>query len=181
MPRVEPVPAAPDGNAVTNSLLARVMGRCPEVLEAFGRLDVTIRFRGRLGGELCEAVRRATAATVGCEYCSSLGESEQPPPGPEQQRIGLAVAFAQMVAEDPAGISDAQIDVLREAFSDEEIVELVAFTCIVAIGGQMFGAVMGLEAAPPDEAAGYQDVLLRQQDRARARSVGTRPGGERLA
>jgi alkylhydroperoxidase family enzyme len=181
MPRIEPVPASPEGNPVTNSLLARVMGRCPEVLEAFGRLDATIRFRGRLGGELCEAVRQATAATVGCDYCSSLGDGEQSRPGPEQARIGLAVAFAQMVAEDPAGITDAQVDVLRETFSEEEIVELVAFICLVSIGGQMFGAVMGLEPAPPDEAAGYQDVLLRQQERARARNAAASSTSERPA
>jgi alkylhydroperoxidase family enzyme len=169
MSRVEPVPLQPDGNAVTNSLLARVMGRCPDVLEAFGRLDAAIRFRGSLGGELCEAVRRATAARVGCEYCASLGDPETPRPGPEQVRIGLATAFAELVAEDPSAITDAQFDVLREEFSEEEIVELVAFICLVGIAGQMFGAVLGLEAAAPDEAAAYQSVLTRQQERAKAR------------
>jgi len=169
MARVAPVNPSPAGNAVTNSLLARVMGRCPDVLEAFGRLDATIRFNGRLGGELCEAVRRATASRVGCEYCASLGEREPPPPGPDERRIGLATAFAELVAEDPDGVTDAQFDVLREEFDEEEIVELVAFICLVSVAGQMFGAVLGLEPAAPAEAAAYQSVLSRGHERAAAR------------
>ena len=155
MPRIAPTPLAPDGNAVSNSLLARVMGRSPEILRAFGRLDGTIRFHGKLPGELKEAVRRATAGEVGCEYCRSLGA----PRTDLDPRESLAVAFAQAVAQDPAGITDAQFAVLQEEFDEAEIVELVAFICLVAIAGQMFGAVMGLEAAGAQEAEAYQQVL----------------------
>lgn len=157
MSRIEPIPPSPDGNAVSNSLLARVMGRCPEILRAFGRLDNSIRFHGRLPSELKEAVRRATAGEVGCLYCRSLGA----PRTDLDRREALAVAFAEAIAQDPSGITDGQFNVLREEFDEEEIVELVAFTCLVAISGQMFGAVMGLEAATPEEAAGYQEVLSR--------------------
>jgi alkylhydroperoxidase family enzyme len=154
MPRIEP--AAIEGNAVQSSLLARVLGRRPEVLRAFGRLDTTVRFKGLLPMDLLEAVRRATAGLVGCTYCASLGD---PPESIEDRRTSLAVGFAQLVAQGPADISDAQFDVLREEFDEDEIVELVAYICLVSIAGQMFGAVMGLEAASPEEAAGYQDVL----------------------
>lgn len=178
MPRVEPIPAVPDGNAVTNSLLARVMGRCPDVLRAFGGLDAAIRFHGRLPGELYEAVRRATAGAIGCEYCSSLGQLDQLDIDRGDARTGLAVAFAQMVAEDPAAITDEQFAVLREEFDEEEIVELVSFICLVGVAGQMFGAVMGLEAAAAEEAAEYRLILERQQEkRSRARETpsGTSP------
>lgn len=155
MPRIEPVPPDPDGNAVTNSVLARVLGRRPEILAAYARLDNTVRFKGTLPGELKEAVRRATAQRVGCEYCQSLGA-----PRTDLGRAqSLAVAFAQAVVEDPSAITDAQFAVLREEFSEDEIVELVAFICLVAIAGQMFGAVMGLEPADAEEAAEYQAVL----------------------
>jgi alkylhydroperoxidase family enzyme len=156
MPRIEPAPPSPDGNPLSNSLLARVMGRNPEILEAFGRLDTTIRFKGRLPVELKEAVRRATAGGVGCEYCASLGS---PKDSYEDRRISLAVGFAQMVADDPKGIDDGMFAVLREEFDEEEIVELVAWTTLVAIAGQMFGAVMGLEPASEDEAEAYQAAL----------------------
>jgi alkylhydroperoxidase family enzyme len=155
LPRIEPVPPDPSGNAVTNSVLARVLGRCPEILKAYARLDSTVRFHGRLPVELKEAVRRATAGEIGCKYCESLGA----PRTDLDAREGLAVAFAQAVAADPSGVSDGQVAVLLEEFSQEEVVELVAFTCLVSISGQMFGAVMGLEATDPEEASAYQSVL----------------------
>jgi alkylhydroperoxidase family enzyme len=154
MPRI--APADLEGNAVQSSLLARVIGRRPEILKAFGRLDAAARFHGLLPSSLKESIRRATAGEIGCEYCSSLGEYV---PNPDDRRESLAVAFALMIADDPTEISDAQFDVLREEFSEEEIVELVAFTCFVAIAGQLFGATLKLEAAAPDEVAAYQGVV----------------------
>ena len=57
-----------------------------------------------------------------------------------------AVRSARAVAADPAAITDEQFEnELRLLFDEEEIVELVAFICLVAIAGQMFGAVVGLE------------------------------------
>ena len=155
MPRIEPVPLDPAGNTVSNNVLARVMGRCPEILQAYARLDNAVRFHGRLPLELKEAVRRATAGEIGCKYCESLGA----PRTDLDAREGLAVAFAQAVAADPSGVSDGQFAVLLEEFSEEEVVELVSFICLVSISGQMFGAVMGLEATSPEEAAAYQSVL----------------------
>lgn len=160
MPRITPVPVNPDGNPVTNSVLARVLGRRPDIAQAFGSLDAAIRFHGRLPGSLKEAVRRATAGQVGCAYCASLDAGAPPQEG--DRRESLAVGFAQLVAQDPAGISDAQFDVLREEFDEEEILELVAFVCFVGVAGQMFGAVMGLEEAPPEEAAAYQRMVARR-------------------
>jgi alkylhydroperoxidase family enzyme len=158
MPRVEPVPPHPKGNAVTNSVLARVMGRRPEILKAFGQLDSVIRFHGLLPADLKEAVRRATAGEIGCHYCESLGA----PRTDLDERESLAVAFAELVAADPSGITDEQFAVLGEEFTEEEVVELVAFITLVSISGQMFGAVMGLEPASEDEAAAYQSVLARR-------------------
>ena len=168
MPRVEPAPIDPDGNPVSNSLLARVMGRRPDILKAFGRLDTTIRFKGILPLELKEAVRRATAGEVGCEYCQSLGE---PRTDITDTRTSLAVAFAELVADDPAGIDDSMFNVLREEFSEEEIVELVAWITLVSIAGQMFGAVLKLEATSDDEAAEYQQAMLDIEAQVKAKAA----------
>jgi alkylhydroperoxidase family enzyme len=149
-------PALIEGNAVQSSLLARVMGRRPDVLKAFGRLDTVLRFRGLLPMDLLEAVRRATAGEVGCRYCASLGE---PRTDIADSRTAVAVAFAELVVQGPSEITDEQFDVLREEFDEDEIVELVAYICLVSIAGQMFGAVMALEEAEPDEAAAYQAAL----------------------
>lgn len=160
MPRIAPVPAVPDGNPVTNNMLSRVLARRPEILGAFARLDNATRFHGLLPTELKETVRRATAGTVGCVYCQSLGA----PRTDLDPREALAVAFAEAVAQDPAGITDGQFDVLRGEFSEDEIVELVAFICLVAISGQMFGAVLALEATSAQEAAAYQGVIAGRRE-----------------
>ena len=94
---------------------------------------------------------------MGCEYCASLGAPED---HSGDTRTSLAVGFAELVVADPSGITDAQFDVLREEFSEEEIVELVAWICLVSISGQMFGAVLGLEATSPEEAEEYQQAML---------------------
>jgi alkylhydroperoxidase family enzyme len=152
-------PAALEGNAIQRNLLARVLGRRPEILKAFAGLDAAARFHGRLPASLKESVRRATAGHVGCEYCISLGTYE---PNPEDRRESLAVAFAELIADDPKDISDAQFDVLREEFDEEEIVELVAYTCFVAIAGQLFGATLKLEPADTEEIEAYQSVLANR-------------------
>jgi AhpD family alkylhydroperoxidase len=161
VPRIEPAPPVPGANAVVNGLLARVLSRRPDILAAFAGLDAAIRFHGTLPGSLKEAVRRATAQEVGCAYCASLAHGDEPRPASDR-REALAVAFAQLVAEDPAGILDSQFDLLREEFTEEEILELVAFICFVAIAGQMFGAVLRLEPASAEEAAAYQGVVARR-------------------
>lgn len=159
MSRIEP--AHIEGDAVQSSLLARVLARRPDTLKAFGRLDATMRFRGLLPMDLLETVRRSTAGEIGCEYCASLGEV---PTDIADRRTSLAVAFAQLVTQGPADVTDAQFEVLREEFSDDEIVELVAYICMVCIAGQMFGAVMRLEPASADEATAYQAVLAQYGD-----------------
>jgi alkylhydroperoxidase family enzyme len=158
MPRIQPVPPDPDANAVVNNPLWRTMKRRPEIADAFARLDSAARFHGQLPLELKETVRRATACTVGCAYCESLGVV-----GDElDERTMAAVRFARLVAADPAAVTDEQFDELRALFDEDEIIELVAFICLVAIAGQMFGAVIGLEATSPAEAAEYQAVLARR-------------------
>ena len=161
MPRVTPIEL--EGDALQTNQMARVLGRRPEILEAFAGMGRSLRFKGLLSVELKESVRRATAADVGCRYCASLGPFE---PNPDEKRESLAVAFARLIAEDHQSISDAQFDVLREEFTEDEIVELVAFICLVSVAGQMFGAVMGIEDASPEEAAAYREVVEKIAARA---------------
>lgn len=146
MPRIDP---APD---VRGPLIAKMLGRRPEVLGGFLELDAAFRHTGLLDAALLEDVRRTTAADEGCEYCASLGEPR--PAGDERTRAALGFAHAMVNGADTA--DDDLVDALRPHFSEEEIVELVAWTCIVCIGGQKFGAALGLEGAPGTEVAWYQ-------------------------
>lgn len=138
-------------------MIARLLGRRPRVLAGFLQLDASFHGDGLLSAELKEAVRRSAADVVGCRYCASLGD---PDAQTTDRRESLAVEFARAAATDARTISDSLFDTLREEFTDEEIVELAAWTCIVVIGGQKFGAALGLEPAHPDEAAWYRRWVL---------------------
>jgi alkylhydroperoxidase family enzyme len=152
MSRVVPQPGAEGSEYV------RILSRRPEVLETWSQLSATLRFSGLLAQELKEAVRQSTAEGIGCQYCASVGERL----GEPDRRTSLAVAVAQLIAEDHGSVDAKTIDVLREEFDEDEIVELLALICFVCIGGQTFGSVIGVEAASEAEQVAY-----RQQAAAR--------------
>jgi alkylhydroperoxidase family enzyme len=79
-------------------------------------------------------------------FCASLGD----PAGEHAKQESLAIAYAQMLADDPRAIDDATFDVLREDFSEEQIVELTLWSLFM-IAGQAFGAVMKLPPATAEE------------------------------
>ena len=145
-------------------LVARVLGRCPEILDAVVHLDDAVRVRGRLSRRLKETVRRSAAPEVGCRYCVSLGDA---PSEFTDRREELAVALTNQMLDDPASVDDELFDQLRTVFDDEAIVELVAWIAYLVIGGQTFGAVMGLEPAQPGEAEWYQRNVVRADQAAR--------------
>jgi alkylhydroperoxidase family enzyme len=156
MSRIEPLPAPEGTNPLTYSALAGIMAHRPEILDAFGRLNRSIRFEGLLPIELKESVRRATAPRVGCNFCIALGELDE---NFTSERERLAVRFAEKIADDHKAVTDADFDLLRTEFSDDEIVELTAWICLVTVAGQMFGSVMDVRPATPEEAEAYQDAI----------------------
>jgi alkylhydroperoxidase family enzyme len=156
MSRIEPLPAPEGTNPLQYSALAGIMAHRPEILEAFGRLNRSIRFEGLLPIELKESVRRATAPRVGCNYCVALGELDE---NFFSERERLAVRFAEKIADDHKAVTDEDFDLLRTEFGDDEIVELTAWICLVTVAGQMFGSVMDVRPATPAEAEAYQDAI----------------------
>jgi alkylhydroperoxidase family enzyme len=144
MPRVTPAEGA-------GTVMQRVMGRRPEIAVKFGEVDATIRFGGLLPAALKEEVRRSMAPGAGCVFCASLGD---PAAKQVHPRVATAVGFAQLAIADPRDIDDASFDVLREFFSEEEIVELVSWICLMH-AGQMFGALMKLPPATQEEIDAY--------------------------
>jgi alkylhydroperoxidase family enzyme len=128
----------------------RAMANRPEILEKWSELDALMRFSGTLDPHLKEEVRRSLAPGIGCVFCASLGE----PAAEHAKQESLAIAYAQMLLDDPRAIEDSTFDVLREEFSDEQIVELTAWSLFM-IAGQAFGAVMKLPPATPEELEVY--------------------------
>lgn len=126
----------------------RVMGHAPHVLEPWSALEQVFFERSVLPRELLEQVRRTLALGHGCEYC----QAKAGPPDDQHAtlRTSLAVALAQLFAADHRSVGKPQIEVLSEAFSTAELVELVAFISFMWAGGT-FGKVLGIQ--PPEHVA----------------------------
>lgn len=118
------------------------MGHAPHVLAPWTALEETFFKRSVLPAALLEQVRRTLAGAHGCAYCQAKGG----PPSLTQEefRTSLAVGLAQVYAADHAGIDARMLETLREHFSDEELVELVAFMGFMWAGGT-FGKVFGIQ------------------------------------
>ncbi|MGO0063361.1 carboxymuconolactone decarboxylase family protein [Brevibacillus fluminis] len=121
----------------------RLLGHNEAILAGWNALGETFS-GGRLSAELKEQVRRTLAFGNGCEYCMAKGKPADLHIDP---RESLAVAFAGIVLEGHQRIDDAVFDVLREAFDEQEIAELLAYICFTT-ASQMFGALTRLEPGP---------------------------------
>jgi alkylhydroperoxidase family enzyme len=152
MPRVEPL-ALPADSPFAGNEFRGVLAHRPEILEQWNALGDVVRFSGVLPPELKEEVRRATAAQVGCSFCASFGD---PKPEHTDPREEVAVRLARTIADDPKTVDDALFAELRQHFTEEELVELVALICMVSVSGQTFGAVMRVGAANAAYAEQYE-------------------------
>jgi alkylhydroperoxidase family enzyme len=122
----------------------RVMGHAPHVLGPWATLEQAFFERSILPTDLLEQVRRTLTLGHGCAYC----QAKAGPPDDRHAvlRTSLAVALAQTFAADHKAIDKSQVDILRETFSDAELVELVAFISFMWAGGT-FGKILGIQ--PP--------------------------------
>lgn len=121
---------------------SRIMGHAPHVLGPWERLEETFFGNSILPADTLEQVRRTLAQGHGCEYCQA--KAGPPDRQHEDIRTSIAVGFAQMVMVDHREIDRSAFSVLREHFTDAEIVELVSFISFMWAGG-MFGKIMGIE------------------------------------
>jgi alkylhydroperoxidase family enzyme len=132
----------------------RLLGHRPEILAAWSSLDTAfVGGSSTLPATLKEEVRRVLSQEVGCRYCASLGK---PDAGHNDPKVALAVAFTELVLNDQKAIDDAMFAVLREEFSDEQILELCSWICF-KYGSNMLGSILRLEPATPDEVKAYND------------------------
>ena len=128
----------------------RVMGHAPHVLEPWSKLEEVFFSRSVLPADLLEQVRRTLALGHGCEYCMAKGGP--PEPKHEAMRTSLAVGLAQLFAADHREIDEVQLNIIREHFSEPELVELVAFMGFMWAGGT-FVKVFGIQPIQASEAA----------------------------
>lgn len=139
---------------------AALLAHRPEILAAWAKLDEALMGAGStLPVSLKENVRVALSQRVGCRYCDSLGSVGDEAP---DARESLALAFVQKVLDDPKAVDQSTFDVLREEFTEEQIVELSAWICF-KLATNTLGAITGLEPAGEEQQAGYRAWLDAQE------------------
>jgi alkylhydroperoxidase family enzyme len=120
----------------------RLLGHNAYVLKGWNHLGEVLEKDMILSSLLKEQVRRTLAQNNGCEYCKAKGEPE---PHLFDEKISIAVGFAEVFLAQKGDILDAQFNVLKKYLSDAEISELCSFITFTT-ASQYFGAIMKLKA-----------------------------------
>ncbi len=121
----------------------RLLGHNPVILAKWAILEEAFWENTSLEKDLLEQVRRTLAFGNKCRYCMAKGKPKQED---LSQRESLATAFAELFLLDHLSITEGHFEILREAFSEKEILEICAFICFIT-GSQKLGAIMNLEPA----------------------------------
>ncbi|MFB4161610.1 carboxymuconolactone decarboxylase family protein [Geomicrobium sp. JSM 1781026] len=118
----------------------QVLGTCERVMWKWVDLEEDLIHYGRLSVSLKEQVRRTLAEVNSCEYCKRKGKPDELHINERQVvATGFAVVFQQLNGEIP----DAVFARLQETFTNEEVVELIAWITF-ANASQQFGAAVKL-------------------------------------
>jgi alkylhydroperoxidase family enzyme len=149
MTRIEPSDLTPDS-------FYALLGRRPEIMAAWQGLDEAMMGpESTLAPDFKENVRRALSQEVGCRYCASFGT---PSEEPHDRKESLALAFTELVVKDHQSIDDSTFEILREEFTEEQIIELCAWLCF-KYGANMFGSLLKLSPANEDQKSTYETWL----------------------
>jgi uncharacterized peroxidase-related enzyme len=142
--------------------MVRLMASSPAVLGGYLELSRAMK-RAKLDRRSSERISLAVQERVGCRTCLAAHTEAARGVGLTEEEIALArrgtagepaaaaiVAFGVKVLTEPAGISDADIQRLRElGFTDREITDVVGVVVLNLLTGA-FNLVSGNE---PEEAA----------------------------
>ena len=129
----------------------QIISNGPNAMARWWSLEEELRFNGLVDSDIKGEVRRAMAPEAGCKFCASLAPAKDSYP---TARESLAVAYSLMLARDPKDLDDSVFDVLREEFSDPEIVELTMWALFM-YASQAFGAALRVPAADDEEKVAY--------------------------
>ena len=148
-----------------------VLGYRPDIARAWKRLDSAMHApSSTLPWKLKENVRRLMSQHVGCEFCASFGEPELDALTPREE---IAVEFTERLIKDYRSIDEVLIEAMRQQYTDEQLIELIAWTCF-KLGANMFGALTRLEPASEAvrvAAAETHRALLNEDEKRRLRSA----------
>lgn len=121
----------------------KLMGHAPEILKQWTKLE-EIFFRSRVfTPEFLEQIRRALAFKNLCQYC--MLKAGPPDENLESERLAIALRFANKFVVEHTSILKEEIQELKQYFSHNELIELVAF-CSFITASQKFGSCLGLQS-----------------------------------
>lgn len=153
MPRIEPLNRAdlPEHEetfhaieralgVLPNSTLT--MARRPRIMSAFAELNAAVMNDGEVDGVLKQLVAAMVSSAAGCAYCQAHTSHVAQQRGSEEEKLAALYDFetselftdaeraALRVAHGagcvPNAVTDREMSELREHFSDDEVIELVA-------------------------------------------------------
>jgi alkylhydroperoxidase family enzyme len=138
----------------------RMLGNRPDILAAWAGLDkAMLGASSKVSVDIKEEARRALAQNVGCAFCATVGG--KPSDSHADPKMSLAVAVASQIATDYTQIDESTFEALRTQFSNEEIVELLAWLCF-KYGSNLLGALVKLDPATSEEMVGYNKFIHSQ-------------------
>ena len=122
--------------------LMKLLGHNPVLLKNWMQLLDSFYQSCSLDRELQEEVRKAVAYQIGCAYCMSHG---CPTILIKDPKTKIAIDFTKKVLQLERQISEPDIALLKECFTEKEISELSAFICY-GLGLARFGAILHVDA-----------------------------------
>ena len=122
----------------------KLMGHAPEILDKWGTLEEAFFESKTFTLDFLEQIRRALAFKNMCQYC--MVKAGPPDENPESARLNSALKFANKFALDHTSISPDEIKEMESYFSNNELVELIAF-CSFITASQKFGSTLGLQSS----------------------------------
>ncbi|MEN4759933.1 carboxymuconolactone decarboxylase family protein [Chryseobacterium sp. C39-AII1] len=124
-----------------NTPFEKIIGHNTEILTKWCDLEETLWQNSSLNKNLLEQIRRAMAFEAGCEYC--MVKSGRPDFNESEIKISVAISFAELFCKDHHSILDGHFSLLKEYFSEKEILELCTFISFVN-ASQKLGKVFHL-------------------------------------
>ncbi|EJQ53628.1 Uncharacterized protein BWINRASL_01257 [Bacillus mycoides] len=112
----------------------KLLGYNPDILNSWSTLENTLYSTGTLSAELKEQVRRTLAFGNECSYCMAKGK---PDDIQKIEEISVAVTFALAFVHDQKAIDDNMFYILKQYWTEKEIVELCAYICFITASQQL--------------------------------------------
>lgn len=119
----------------------RLLGHAPAILDNWAHLEKALFQSNSFDAEFLEQIRRALAYKNVCQYC--MEKAGPPDECDDDSRLAAALSAANKFAIDHTSFGADEINRLKDNFSDEEIIELIAFFSFIS-AVQRFNSVLGL-------------------------------------